>query len=286
MTITICSTFYPSLYADLLIGSLGAFLGIVGAYYLYRLSLKQVRKDRLTYITSLIENVIRSSRNQSDNCKTHREKILQEPLAIHYLQLLANSDTKRLADKVDQEGVYHAYLWKYGRPESSYKRFKELYGVIDYIDYLIDDLLKTNERILHNTWERKKEYQQRFKNITETIQAMLLIEQINNEQPELCQLCRKQLQRLGNAEGENLILSYEIVVRPIRDYITSKAKQHPKVTELLFLIDDANNQYYGLTLSAKHNAEDYLMYEEKLSLASDKLENLSKTLRNEFGKKQ
>ena len=148
----LCDSLYPSFFADFLIALIGAILGIGGAYLIYRISIRQVRIDRLRYVVSLIESFIASGKRQAAYCKEHSDAILASPFANMELRLEANRDTKRLADKTDQEGVYHAYLWKYRRKNKSYDEFKNLYGYIDYLDYLIDDLIKTNERIMEFLW--------------------------------------------------------------------------------------------------------------------------------------
>jgi len=120
----ICDTFYPSFGADLLIGTLGAFLGIVGAYFLYLLSLKQLRKDRLKYVASLIESIVPSALRQSKFCSEHAEAIVQKPFENIFLKLEANRNSKRLADKVDQEGVYHVISRSIKEIEKHIRSFK------------------------------------------------------------------------------------------------------------------------------------------------------------------
>jgi hypothetical protein len=279
--------FYPSFGADVLIAFLGAFLGIIGAYLLYLLSLKQVRRDRLKYVASLIESIVPSVIRQSQYCNEHAERIIHEPFENIYLKLEANRDPKRLADKVDQEGVYHAYLWKYKRKEKTYKDFRNLYGYIDYLDYLVDDLIRTNEKVLNATWERKKQYAISFKMAKETIQSLSLIRELNETQKEFVTFSSDRLKQVFDKypEGENLVESFNVVVVPIRTYIVEKAKQHPKITELLFLLDDLFNQYTGIELSAKHNAVDYRWYSEQLKEKADELREKSKQLREDFRSK-
>lgn len=54
----LCNLFYPSFFADFLIALIGAILGIGGAYLIYRISIRQVRIDRLRYVVSLIESFV------------------------------------------------------------------------------------------------------------------------------------------------------------------------------------------------------------------------------------
>ena len=279
-----CDSFYPSFTADVLIAFLGAFLGLVAAYYIYQLSIRQIRKDRLKYLVALIEKIAPSAIRQAQFCREHAELITNEPFSNQNLKLEANRDPKRLADKVDQEGVYHAYLWKYKRNNESYKAFQTLYGYIDYIDYLVNDLIRTNEKILTFTWERKKQYQLIFKKAKEAIQSLSLIPDLVTTQPELVTYAGKLLEEFANkySEGENITGSYKIVVEPLHNYIVKTAKQHPAITELLFLIQDLFNEYHGIELAVKHNADDYRYYSTSLAEATNNLMTSSQQLRDDF----
>ena len=276
--------FYPSFGADLLVTFLGAVFGLGAAYWIYLLSIHQVRNDRLKYVISLIETIVPSANRQVGYCKEYAQHIVEQPWSNQFLKLEANRDPKRLADKVDQEGVYHAFLWKYGRTEENYKAFQNLYGFIDYLDYLIEDLIKTNERVLTFTWERKKQYQLTFKKAKEVIQSLTLVREINEVQPELISYSSELLEKFSqNQSGENIVDSYQIVVQPLQEYIIQKAKEHPKVTELLFLTQALTEEYTGIELSAKHNAEHYKEYGDSIEAAAKNLLDVSTQLRRDFG---
>ena len=236
MNPSLCDTFYPSFMADVFVAVIGGVLGLGAAYYVYLLSVWQVRKDRLKYIVTLIQTIVPSALRQATYCEEYAGLITQHPFTNEYLRLEANRDSKRLSDKADQEGVYHAYLWKYGRTADTYKNFQLLYGYIDYIDYLIDDLISTNEKNRVAIWERKKQYQLIYKNAQEVMQSLSLIPELQETQPELIMQVGALLEEFTQKHpgGENLVESYTIVVQPLQRYIVSSAKPHPKITELLF----------------------------------------------------
>lgn len=272
---------------DLIVAFLGSVLGLGSAYLIYWLSIQQGRNDRLKYFVALIEQIMPSIKRQATFCSKHSELILKEPFSNEMLKLEANRDTKRLADKIDQEGVYHAFLWKYGRSGQTYKTFQELYGYIDYVDYLVDDLIKTNERILTFTWERKKQYQLTFNSLTKAMRSLALFPEIIEHQPQLIEYTNSLLDEFSKdaPEGENIVPSYEVIVTPLHEYIVTKAKRHEKVTELLFLIKDLIEEYNGIELSAKHNAIDFNDYSVSFSKVANKLFDKSSTIRSDFGQK-
>lgn len=162
-----------------------------------------------------------------------------------------------------------------------------MYAHIDYLDYSIDDMLKVNERILNGIWERKKQYQITFKRVQENIQTFSLIPDLIKQQPVLVQYSGALLEQFYDKrqEGENLTNSYTTVVEPLKKYIIEKAEQHPKVTEVLFLLNDLSDHYTGIELSAKHNAEDYKLYAKQLKEKADQLLEISKQLREDFSTK-
>lgn len=280
----ICYTFYPSFLADFLIALIGAILGIGGAYWIYYISIRKIREDRLKYIASLIDSVISTANRQSNYCKEHCDTILAEPFSNKQLTSIANRDIKRLADRTDQEGVYHAYLWKYGRTESTYLEFNSLYSSIDYLDYLVDDIINTNQRILEYMWQRKKQYQVTFKKLKELIQALSLDEKAKNERGEFVEYSTKTLKTFLEKmpEQENIVESFKTVVNPVREYIATNVEQHPKVTEIYLLLDDLVAQYYGIELQGRHNAEDYNQYSKDLTAAVEQLESSSQKIRSDF----
>lgn len=283
MTLTLLD-FYPSFGADLLIAILGGVLSLLAAYIVYVISVRRTRKDRLKYVVSLIGAIAPSARNQAGYCRKYAELIAANPFSNKLLQLEANSDPKRMADKVDQEGVYHAYLWKYKRTDQTYRDFHRLYAYIDYIDFLIDNLLRTNENIKNAVWERKKQYRLTFGTMMRAMRSIALTEELKKEQPELVQFVLGLDEALAaeNSEDENLVASYKIVVQPLYSYITQKAKTHPKVTETFFLVQDLINEYHGIELAAKHNAEDYAYYADKLEKTAGDLLAASEGLRKDF----
>lgn len=279
-----CKTFYPSFIADLIIGILSALFGIIGAYIIYIISVSRVRRDRLKYVVSLIESLVPSIKRQSDYCNAHAEAIVIHPFENIYLKLEANRDTKRLADKVDQEGVYHAYLAKYKRNNKTYQEFQTLYGHIDFLDSLVDDLLRTNEKILNFNWERKKSYAISFKRVEESIQSISVSQEFIKSHIELIHYSSGLINEFSAVPpiGENLVSSYNIVVKPLKFFIIDKVQPHSKITELLFLLYELSNAYEGIELSAKHNAIDYQDYGKQFKEKAFELDHLSKQLKIDF----
>ena len=108
MNYLFCGAFYPSFLADVIVAFLGGILSLLAGYRVYLISVRRVRRDRLKYVTALIEKIAPSAARQARYCSDYGKLIASNPFTNEHLKLEANRDPKRLADKVDQEGVYHA----------------------------------------------------------------------------------------------------------------------------------------------------------------------------------
>ena len=283
--ILFCHLIYPSFLADIIIAFLGAVFGLGGAYWIYIASILRLRKDRLKYVVTLIESIIPSATRQSNFCTEHSKAIFENSFNHTDLKLEANRDTKRLADKLDQEGVYHAYLWKYKRNKKTYENFKNLYAYIDYLDYLLDDMISTNLRIIESNWKRKKQYQMTFDKSKEMIQSFSLNKDFMEERSEFVLFAAEKLKTFLEKENkqENIFESFETVVQPIRKFIADEVKENSKVTELYFLLNNLSEDFYSIELQSKHNAKDYEYYASELKRSAALLEESSSKLRSDFG---
>jgi hypothetical protein len=273
-------TFYPSFCAELIVATAGSIFGFGGAYWIYWRAQIQIRKDRLKYFGSLLTSVTTTAKQQAENCNQHAAHLKAQPFTADQMKLAATRDPKRLADGVDQEGVYHAYLWKFGRSNESYKAFQELYSLIDYVAGIIDDMIKTNERITATTWERKKDFANDFRKASDLMRSFQADDELMALQPNLVEQAHQFLQAFGNKErtGENLQEAQNTVVQPMLDYLYNNGQRHPRVTELLFLLQHVSDQYEGIVLQAKHNADDYVCYGKQLNEAEGRLTGLADRL--------
>jgi hypothetical protein len=274
-----------SFWIDLFISAFGAFLGIIGAYLIYFVSINHIRRDRLKYIAALLDSVISSVKKQAEHCIQHAKFVTSDPLKLPLLKIEANRDIKRLADKVDQEGVYHAFLNKYSRNQDRYKEFQRIYGYIDYVDYTLDDLLNFNEKTLLSIWERKKEYSTAFREAKERVEAIIINGETKAQYLEYVQFLSKTLENFfnHNHEGENIIYTYQSLVTPVRDYLIKNGPMTASNTELMFILNRAVNHYTGIEMAAKHAAKEYNDYGKQLTQAAESLEKSTRQLRVDFG---
>jgi hypothetical protein len=134
------------------------------------------------------------------------------------------------------------------------------------------------------TWERKKEYQLDFRKAIDLMQEFDLLEDLKKYQPELLDFAFGLIEKFNQKKyvDENLKQSYEIVVSPMHQYIVAEAKPHPKVTELVFILQNLSNQYRGIELAAEHNARDYELYATQLKKIAVDLIACTRQLQGDF----
>lgn len=272
-----------SYWLDLLISIFGAFLGIVGAYWIYHFSIVQTRNDRLKYFVSLIESVITHAINQAEYCIDYSAKIKDSPFEGLLLKIEANRDFDRLSDKVNQEDIYHAFLAKYKRHKATYNNFRKIYSSIDFIDYSVNEILNFHEKTLNGIWERKKEFQLVFSELNEKIQYLTMSDKVRENYPAYVMFLGETLDKFsGQPTGENLVESFEKIVAPVRTYIMKNGPIFEQNTELMFLLNRAKTIFEGIQLAAIHASKDYSIFGTKLKSVTENLKKETEQLKRDF----
>ncbi len=272
-----------SWWKDLLINAFGAFIGVIGALALYYWQVWVQQKDKLKYVSSLLESIINYSKTQATNCKTLSEKIDQEPTKLHLLQFQANHDLQRLANKVDQESFYHAYLAKYKRNKSSYKSFKNLYGYIDFIDQTIDELKSFLEKEYLSITERKKKFAE-YLSLGLQKSALLLINPRLQNQQQLLHFINQSIQGFYNnqTDVEDLTYALNSFVIPVKNYLAQNFPNTPECNDIMITLKGATSFYSAIELQSKALAEDLLLFHNSLNSKADELSTSTDKLRKNF----
>ncbi len=273
-----------SFWHALVASVIGAGLGIAGAFTIYTVSVNRIRKDRLKYIVSLLDSIVPWAKRSEEYCQEAAKKFKADPLNTSYLKIEANRDIKRLADKVEQEGVFHAFLYKYSRSKDTYTKFREIYGYIDYLDFLADDLISFHEKTILGIWERKKSYANSFRQIKEHIQAIIIDQNIKASHPEYVEFLNTSLESYfdKNPAGENIVYSHTSLTIPVRDYLLKNGPVISQNTELMFLLNEAINHYRGIEMAGEYASGNYEEYGKLLKDKADLLTKGTEQLRKDF----
>ena len=271
-------------FASLFISLAGAFGAFMGAYWIYLSSLKKPRKDNLKYFTALLESVVSLARNQAKNVTGLSTKLSENPTKTELLSIVASHDIKRLAERVDQQAVYHAYLKEYKRTNDSYRRFKDIYSFVDFIDMAIDELKKFVEKEYASIFVRKKEYAEDFKIVKQKMQLMILDPAIANNYPDF----RAGLIAIHDEfhanpiHGEDLPRTYTTFIQPLKHYIIGYGLVIDANTNLMLFINNAVDSYLGAELAGQSFAEELKQFDGTLKTHADNLERTMTNLKNDF----
>jgi hypothetical protein len=147
-----------SVWIDLVITAVGAFLGLLGAIYVYRRQQKEERMDTLKYAAALLESIITYVKRQSKSCYDLAGKLAKITPSYDLYHKEASHDLKRLVERMDQDKLYHAFLAKYGRKEDIYRLFRNIFSQLDFADMTLSQLEDYLEKEQTLIAERKKDY--------------------------------------------------------------------------------------------------------------------------------
>lgn len=145
-----------SFLVSLFIALIGSFLGILGALYVYRTSIKKDERNklkktqinfinRLKYFNLLIENIINNTNKQVDNYLRLAKTINESPYDYHLINLIAFNDITRI-DQMDSEEIFRAYLYLFGEEDENIKDYKNIYSSIDFLDERLKQQINSQEK--------------------------------------------------------------------------------------------------------------------------------------------
>jgi hypothetical protein len=271
-------------FASLFISIVGAFAGFMGAYWIYMSSLKKPRKDTLKYFTALLESVVSLARNQAKNVTDLSAKLSGNPTKTALLSIVASHDIKRLAERVDQQAVYHAYLKEYKRTRDIYRQFKDIYSFVDFIDMSIDELKKFVEKEYASIYIRKKEYADQFKIVKQKMQLMIIDPDIAQNYPDY----RTGLIIIYDdfhanpIQGENLPRTYTEFIERLKNYIIGYNLVIEANTNIMLFVNDAIDSYLSVEQAGLSFAEELKQFDGTLKAHADNLEKTISNLKTDF----
>lgn len=270
---------------DLLINSFGAFLGVLGALVLYYLQLRCQQKDKLKYIVTLVDSTIAYARTQSEYCENLIQRLMQEPTKLHLLHIEANYDLKRLADKLDQEGFYHAYLAKYNRKKNTYQTFRKIYSHIDFIDHTIDQLIDFLEKENISIHDKKKNYVAYLEEGEEKVTLLTVNPNYQNQNVLLEFLNHKLVQYKQTPHDDtDLNYPYTAFIDPVLNHLVHNYPTDIGCNEIAVLLRRSAAKYHAIIRQSTELAYELVNYRDQLKKHANQLENETKKLRTDYNK--
>ena len=268
---------------DIFISGFGAFLGVVGALAIYYWQIRRTQNDTLKYIVSLIESIVHYSKTQSEYCGRLIQNFNDDPAKLHLLHFQANYDLKRLADKVDQESFYHAYLTKYKRKKESYLSFKRIYSQVDFIDQTLDQLKDFLEKENLSITEKKKAFVNYFEEGEEKV-ALLTVNTKYQQEKALLDFLNLKLVEYHQTAPNNTDLHhpYKEFVEPVLNFLVENYPTDDECNKIAVLLRKSAAKYQVVIQQGTELAETLQEYQQALNVHAIELEVETEQLRRNY----
>lgn len=135
-------------------------------------SSKELR-DRLLYVQSLVDEVVKTLDQQGQKCKEFITSIENDPYEFQFLKVLASNDTKRILD-LDSQSTFHAYRFFFQQDAEWFKKYREFNTAVDFIDAHLDEMLRIFKSYLDGVYRLSSEYKQIVDNLPDFISRILM----------------------------------------------------------------------------------------------------------------
>lgn len=268
---------------DLFINGFGAVLGILGAIALWLYQNSKYRKDKLIYVASLLESTIAYAKTIAAYCGTLADKLNAEPTKFNELQIEANYDLKRLADKLDQEAFYHSYLKTYKREKATYSSFKEIYSEIDFIDHSIDQIKDFLEKEYISITDKKKSYVSYLEDGEEKAALLTVNPKYQGETALLDFLNTKLVEyKITPHDDTDLNYPYTAFIDPVLTYLTTNYSSTEDCNTISVLLRRSAAKLNAVNRQGIELAKELKAYQQQLILHADKLKIKTENLRADF----
>jgi len=143
-----CYTDSKSLWSDLLVNFLGAFVGAVfgfiSAYIIFRIQTnKTIRHEEekfqkelhqhFRFMIELVEDSLSTAKEQTNKIKRYISLLQSDPFNIHEIELLLFTEVNRIL-KFESEYTYKSFLTHVPDNINKYNAYKNVFNCIDYLN--------------------------------------------------------------------------------------------------------------------------------------------------------
>ena len=157
-----------SVLINFLLTFLSAFLGLLSALYLSKRDERKLKKNRILYLNTLLENLIRSSTAQIEKLEEFIHRVNDRPQDHHKISWFASHDIKRYL-KFDSQELFDAYIQQEKFDKQKIKSFNEINAYIDLIDQLIDQVKEISHTYTQSTFKRQLEIKSKIERVSDEI---------------------------------------------------------------------------------------------------------------------
>ncbi|NDK57379.1 hypothetical protein [Pontibacter fetidus] len=284
---------------DLLVSSIGALLGFVGAFLIFKYQLKIDREKaekseaaaierKLHYFAALTHKIISSSKEQAEHLNRFCDSFNKDPFFMPRPALVSTLDIKRFSESLNHEEYYHAYITKFGLKNETVYEFRRFYAYIDFLNMGLPQLDELFKQSVLNHNDLKREYTGLLNESAHIARDLVRIKANSGIKPNSSDEEGKQLiqflqERLDNynqnaANNANLLTAQEEWVDEVSVFLKDKHKDDETLQDLIKKLDRTSNVFLDKERANEVVINSFRKEEAKILEASVKLSEASNKL--------
>ena len=249
---------------------------------------KQIQRDKLSYFSNLVKNIISISEQQNANISAFVEEQRADPTEVKQLQLFSLNEFRRATTDLRLEDYMLAYVNYYSADRQV--AIKEFNNIIVRIDMLYGtfsvmephlQLLQEDER---NAKEKFNGYSERAARLVAVL-AQSLRHSAPQLEGEMNEIAAASLNSQSEKRGSEFC--YRTFIVPINTfafkYVWTSLAEAPQIQELAALTKDARSVYEQMITFNQGLAEEFHAQYDRLKPEIEKLKEYSKRLIEDFG---
>lgn len=280
-----------SFWLNLLVTVLGTTLGFLGAFYLTKLTDKKQQKketqqkfdlykDRLTYMTQLIETCIDIIKRQIEKFEKFATEIDKTPTEQHLLELLASNDLQRL-QTMDTEEAFHAYHLIIPESHDKISDYKDIYSSIDFLYLRLKQAIDSADKHVNFIHRDQLYIKEKIENLS--IEVIKWLKQIEVDRPnDFAEISEYKFLILYHNKYQVLIKSRALIsaietdfLIPFRDELRIHYNQTPFFHELNLLMTQTSIKFDHIRINSQAFSSDIAGLRKELSKSLEKLEKIN-----------
>lgn len=219
-----------SFFKDLFLNALGAFLGFLGAWLIYRREQKDnARKEKaatlnryrehVAYLQGTLTDVVKFVEDQTKLIDEFTDSVRETPTALHPISLIANTSVQRLVNADTQE-LYHAYNTLFAQQPNPTQQYRRFLRATDSIALNYKRMQELYEKYLTSTKERLYDFKRAMEQLANDLAVYLheLKQQPGYEQnPSFQELNTLMLRYVElNSAYPPMRVYYEEIIKPLK----------------------------------------------------------------------
>jgi hypothetical protein len=267
--------------SDIIVTLIGSFAGVYLALLASRMQENKNNKDLLVHFSSLIDDIVSSTKKQMENVKDLSIKLIDKPLKIHLIGMVATLDYDRMKT-FDSNTLYKTYNHYF---KKSIDEFKRTFAYGDYLGIAMKDFISRNEK--HISFKHNDQIFIRD-NIEKLIYNIgMYITEIQETNPEYSSNSdfvylspfMKRLSELTKNEINDLSIYESDILTPLNNSILQNLSNR-KIREKLFhIVKQSKNRLDGIRYNSLEFANSLTQDFDTLEIAVIHLERISKKIK-------